>query len=243
MNNWEIVAIYRKKIDNGFAKLYPALKSMYERDILYKEDIYTAQIPKWEDGKNMGDVPIEMHKLVLDKDAEEYLISVNDDIASVDAPTPLKVELWQYYKLVFGKLFPVYALSEELTDNFIKHTYEIEAGGRWEMINGKKTLVAINNESILPELNQVMINIIAGFQLGFPYKPPAGTVQGVPNDWIIDYRNNSRLAIEIAYHNRDAILNYYKYSFKEYDNFINRFAIIQHLNILNSFGLKGISAR
>lgn len=243
MDEKETVAIERKRIDNGYAELYPALKNMYNKGILYKENVYTAKIQKWEDGRYQGDVDIEMHKLVLDKDVEEYLMGVNEEIANINVPTPLKVELWQYYKLVFGKLFPVYALSEELTDNFIKHTYEIEAGGQWEMINGKRTLVGVNFASILPELNQVMINIIAGFQLGFPYKPPEGTVQSVPKDWVMYYQNNSRIAIKVAYHNRDAIINYYKYSSKHHDNFINRLAMIQHLNILNNLCIMNISTK
>ncbi len=237
------VAFAKSRIEYTWDVIYPKLKKKYENGTLYKEHVYTAKIPKWEDGKYEGDVDIEMHKLELDPVVERYLISLNDDIANNPAVTylPHKIELWTYYKLKFSKIFPVYALSEKVTDSFIKHTYEIEAGGRWEMINGKNTLVGINDDSVLPELNQVMINIIAGFQLGFPYKPPEGTVQGVPKGWIMDYTRISGDDINVVYINQKAVINHYKPDSKQFDKFINNLNSLVNLFILNTMHISHIS--
>ena len=191
-----IIDAINNKVDNSYNELFPALKDMYDNGTLYTEQVFDQKIPRWEHGEYLGDETVTMHKLILDADVDRYILSILDDVGNYPNLNPVeRYEVWVHFKMKFSKLFPIFALDENITDKFMEYTYKIEAGGTWEMINGKKTLVGINPNSKLPELNQVMINIIAGFQLGFPYKPPAGTVQNVPDNWVMDYTRKELIPI------------------------------------------------
>ncbi|AAT42615.1 hypothetical protein [Picrophilus oshimae] len=236
-----VVNEYIVKTSNTFDRLYANFKRAYLKGTLYTEKVYTAKIPKWEDGKYEGDVDIEMHKLELNPKVEKALLAMNNIVFNPPNVTPVEREaIWAQYKSIFGKIFPVYALSERLTDDFIDKTYQVEAGGKWEVINGRKTLVGYRPELALPELNQVMINIIAAFQLGFQYKPPEGTVNNVPKDWIMNFSSFNGFGIDIVYKGHGVLINYYKES-RGIDKFINNMKYFMNFSALNIIAISNIS--
>ena len=237
-----IIDAINNKVDNSYNELFPALKDMNDNGNLYIEQVFDQKIPRWEHGEYLGDETVTMHKLIPDEDVDEYILSVLDDVANYPNLNPVeRYEVWLHFKLKFSKLFPIFALDENITDKFMKYTYQIEAGGEWEMINGIKTLTEYNPEHSLLELNQVMINIIAAFQLGFPYRPPQGSIQNVSNDWIIDFSNVIKKFIIIINTSEEFIIEYYSDDQSDTNKLANSLNLYKNVIMANTKPIKSIS--